>query len=69
MYVKENEKEKYEWALAVTKDILKLSRNTIIVNMKFMNVAIGNLNFQNYEGSLGIDGKNFTVPWETTENY
>ncbi|MDO5148533.1 MAG: VWA-like domain-containing protein [Oscillospiraceae bacterium] len=45
--------------MSLARDILKLSRNTIIVNMRFIDAAIGMIDDMPYKGTIACDGKNF----------
>ena len=42
----------------LSKDVMKLSRNTLVVNLRFMDMAISMLEWISYEGTLCVDGKN-----------
>ena len=42
----------------VANDIIKLSRDLLIVNMRFLDVAICRLTLKNYSGSFCVDGMN-----------
>lgn len=49
--------EKSEKILKLANDIMKLSRNTLIVNMRFIDTAVSRLETAPYEGSVACNGE------------
>lgn len=49
--------DKIKQFFKLAEDILKLSRNTLIVNLRFMDLAMSRLNIQPYDGTVATDGR------------
>lgn len=49
--------DKLKQYLNLAEDILKLSRNTLIVNLRFMDLAMSRLQTTPYDGTVGTNGK------------
>lgn len=54
----DNNNEEKIYALA--KDVMRLSRNTLVVNMRFLDTAISRLNCIPYKGTFACDGINIS---------
>lgn len=49
--------EKAEALLNLANDVMKLSRNTLVVNLRFMDMAISSLPWVIYDGTLSVEGE------------
>lgn len=49
--------EQLEKLLSLSRDVLKLSRNTLVINLRFMDSAISRLDWVPFPGALAVDGQ------------
>ena len=64
------EKAKTEKAESLAREILILSRNTLLVNLRFLDAALSQFEFVSYDGSLATEGKHICFnPLEILKRY
>ena len=49
--------EEMDKVFMLAKEVLKISRNTLVINLRFMDSAISRLNWVPFPGSLAVDGQ------------
>ena len=49
--------EQLEKLLSLSRDVLKLARNTLVINLRFMDSAISRLDWVPFPGTLAVDGQ------------
>ena len=53
----ENHVEKFRQADGLARDILRLTRNTLLVNLRFLDLALSQFQLSSYPGTLATDGE------------
>ena len=53
----EDHVEKFRQADALAQDILRLTRNTLLVNLRFLDLALSQFQLTSYPGTLATDGQ------------
>ena len=43
--------------MKLSREVIKLSRNTLVIELRFMDTAISRLNWQEHKGTLAVDGQ------------
>ena len=53
----EDHVEKFRQADALAQNILRLTRNTLLVNLRFLDLALSQFQLTSYPGTLATDGQ------------
>lgn len=62
--------EKFERIHNLSKDVLNLSRSTLLVNMRFLDMALARFHFMPYDRTLSTDGQRFMYnPYHILRTY
>lgn len=62
--------EKFEKIHNLAKDVLNLSRSTLLVNMRFLDMALSRFHYMPYERTLSTDGQRFLYnPYHVLRTY